>query len=478
MTDLVTRSAIKATFETGDNLNQTAFANLIDSLAINSEVAAKQNLLTTLANTRPTVSGAWSNVGSVVVKRPTVILLHGDSNMQGQPLNSAAQSWEVLSRTDLKFLNNTTLLFEDLDIGTNNAGAIGSNYTGPTTTQHGAELHLANCCRLLDLQGTVYCVKAAQGGSRLAEWSIGNATGYWTMFLARIAAVEAALGTTDINWIVWNSSGINEARDAMSAANYKKALVSHFAKIRNRLGATTPILHLHIPTGFAQYDSAYATKITEVASEYADTYAISITNIGVEADNIHYTYQGLKDLTERLVAQTQTVLGYRTQEKTAVTFSQLLGATVDGQGIRSSGAAGSGGISSRAFSNEIAWSVIANFEGGTGSPVMVAIDDVETDSLIWNNELYLTGFVWVSGTAYYGTPSAYITAATGFTLPSKVKFEKSGDNVTISSTTDGGLTWTVRHTITNAVAGKTALWVKVIFQGASAGNRIKVNLYQ
>lgn len=41
MTDLVTRSALKAIFETGDSLNQTAFQNLIDSLAINSEVSSK-----------------------------------------------------------------------------------------------------------------------------------------------------------------------------------------------------------------------------------------------------------------------------------------------------------------------------------------------------------------------------------------------------------------------------------------------------
>jgi hypothetical protein len=435
-------------------------------------------VVSTLPNSRPTVSGAWSNVGSVVVRRPTVILLHGDSNMEGQPLNTSAQAWEILSRTDLKFFNNTTLAFEDLDIGTNNAGSVGTSYTGPTYARHGAELQLANCCRLGDLAGTIYCVKIAQSGSRISEWSIGNSNSYWTDFLTRVTAVETALGTTDINWIVWNSSGINEARDGMTAANYKSALVSHFAKLRSRLGATTPILHLHIPTGFAEYIAAYATKITEVASEYADTYAISITNIGVEADNVHYTYQGLKDLVERLVAQTQTVLGYRTHEKTAITFAQLVSATVDGQGIRSSGASTSGGISNRAFSNEIAWSVVANFEGGTGSPAMVAIDYLETDSLIWNSELYTAGFVWASGTAYYGSESAYITAATGFTFPSKVKFEKSGNNITISSTTDGGLTWTVRHTLTNALSGITALWVKVIFQNSSAGNRVKVNLYQ
>lgn len=48
MTDLVTRPAIKAIFETGDPLSQSAFVNLVDSLAINTEVAAKQNLLTTV----------------------------------------------------------------------------------------------------------------------------------------------------------------------------------------------------------------------------------------------------------------------------------------------------------------------------------------------------------------------------------------------------------------------------------------------
>ena len=401
---------------------------------------------------------------------PIVILFHGDSNMHGMPLDTSAQAWEILSRSDLKILNNSSLVFQDLDIGSNNdASSVG---------RHGAELQLANCCRLGDLTGTVYCAKVAVSGSRIAEWSVGNATGYWTNFLARIAAIESQLGTTNIRWIVWNSSGINEARDNMTAANYKSALIAHFAKLRNRLGATTPILHLNIPTGFAEYNAAYATKITEIASEYADTYAISIINIAVESDNIHYTYQGLKNLTERLVDKTQEVLGYRSQEKKAVTFSQLISATVDGQGIRSSGASISGGISNRAFSNDIAWSVIANFEGGTGSPVLVAIDNIETDNLTCNDHNYLASFVWVSGTAYYGTSSAYITAATGFTFPSKVKFEKSANDIRISSTTDGGLTWTVRHTISSALTNVTALWIKVVFQGSSVGNRIKVNLYQ
>ena len=401
---------------------------------------------------------------------PVVILFHGDSNMHGMPLDTSAQAWEILSRSDLKILNNSTLVFQDLDIGSNNdASSVG---------RHGAELQLANCCRLGDLNGTIYCVKVAVSGSRIAEWSVGNATGYWTNFLARIAAIESQLGTINIRWVVWNSSGINEARDNMTAANYKSAVIAHFAKLRNRLGATTPILHLNIPTGFAEYNATYATKITEIASEYADTYAISITNIAVEADNIHYTYQGLKNLTERLVDKTQDVLGYRPQQKKAVTFSQLISATVDGQGIRSSGAATSGGISNRAFSNDINWSVVANFEGGTGSPVLVAIDGLESDNLIWNDHNYVASFVWVSGLAYYGSASAYITAATGFTFPSKVKFEKSGNDITISSTTDGGLTWTVRHTLTGALTGKTALWIKAVFQGSSVGNRVKVNLYQ
>lgn len=43
MTDLATRSALKATFQTGDPLDQTAFENLIDSVPINSEVANPWN---------------------------------------------------------------------------------------------------------------------------------------------------------------------------------------------------------------------------------------------------------------------------------------------------------------------------------------------------------------------------------------------------------------------------------------------------
>jgi hypothetical protein len=418
-----------------------------------------------------------SAINTALDIRPVVILLHGDSNANGEPLNSLAQSWEVLSRSELQILNNVTLLFESLNIGENNSGAVGSS-TGAASGKHGLELILANCLRLGDLQAPMYVVKAAMGGTRISEWSVGNVNGYWASFLERIAAVETHFGTTDIRWIVWNSSGINESLDAMDSNVYKAQLISHFAKIRARLGDDTAILHLHLPTGYVGYIADYATRINEVAAEYPNTYAIETNNIETAVDNIHWSYQGMKNLGERLVAKTRTLLG---QESTHVEFQKLLSCEMDGLSIRVSDASHAGGVSVKAISNEGPWSVVANFESqSASSATLVAIDDNETAELRWNFDRFLANFFWY-GTAFYGGTGLtdLSNAATGFTFPSKVKFEKSGNDITISSTTDGGSTWTVRHTLANALVGKTALWVKMVSEpsGTPVGSRIKVNAY-
>lgn len=67
MTDLVTRAAVKAIFETSDPLNQAAFISLIDSLAINSEVAAKKDKIAPLiADDGSEISHVYFNSSGLV----------------------------------------------------------------------------------------------------------------------------------------------------------------------------------------------------------------------------------------------------------------------------------------------------------------------------------------------------------------------------------------------------------------------------
>lgn len=408
---------------------------------------------------------------TTAAERPTVILMHGESNAHGEALNSDAQSWELASgRGELQILNNTSMLFESLDVGTNNGGA--------DATKHSWELGLANGLRLGDLPGPVYCVKAAQSGSRIAEWSVNNATGYWSRLLAKVRAAELELGTTDINWVVWNASSVNEQRDAISATNYKSLQISHFQKLRKRLGTSTPIIMLRPPTGFAEYDSAYETAITAIVAELPHTYAIASTGLPVAGDNIHWNYLGTKRAAQLFVEKTQELLGIGVHSQPAVEWRLLENASNVGQEIVFASGAEAGGQSVQSLSNDLPWSVIADFENGADGAVQVAIVGDQAIEYGWNAQYSAASFVWVSGTAYYGDAGNNVIAATGFAYPGKVKFEKSGNNVVISSSTDGGLTWTARHTVTNAVAGMSTLWVRALAYLPDSSKRVRVTIQQ
>lgn len=401
----------------------------------------------------------------------TVILMHGESNAQGIPVNTDAQAWEVAAgRSELMILNNSSLAFEALDVGTNNGGA--------SAAQHGWELALANGVRLGDLPSPVYCVKTGRGGSRLSEWTPGNATGYWSDLVARVTAAEQGLGKGNINWIVWNSSGINEQRDGTNAAIYKSAQVVHFAELRAHLGQRVPIIMMRTMADLPEYDADYETAVDEIVADDDYTWAVSSDDLTLEVDNTHWNYLGIKRGAQRLMEQTQTILGVAEADRPAVEWTALENATNVGQEIVCGTGTDAGGRSTRAIDNRYDWAVIGDFEAGADAVVCIAVDDNQDTNYAWNTDYFLASFVWVGGVAYYGDPGTLINAATGFSFPGKVRLAKSGNDITVSSSTDGGLTWTVRHMVAGVLAGKTNLWVKCIFQAPAATKRIRVSIQQ
>jgi hypothetical protein len=234
---------------------------------------------------------------------PLVIFI-GESNTGGTALNSAATAGELAARPAVQILNNSTLLFEDLNVGTNNL--LGHDeLTGVTDprgggtydqTSHGWEVGLANSVEADEwMTDTVYLVKAGQGGSLLSEWNDGGS--YMNAFDARLAAALSELkaaGKIPLIY-VWSSIGINNSIAGTNVNTFKAQLNDWLRRIRVRVGFA-PICLTELPAAYTTYNAA----IEEVCEEEM-TFFVETTDAGLAGDGNHWTYSGMKVIAGRMV---------------------------------------------------------------------------------------------------------------------------------------------------------------------------------
>jgi len=227
------------------------------------------------------------------VTQPVLIITWGESNSGGYADNGFASGDELAPRT-LPILNNNTLLFQPLDVGTNNL--IG--HTGLTCcTTHGMEIGLANAYEDGDFEGhPVYLVKVGQGGSTIAEWETTD-DHYDTMVVRLNAAIEQILELTGQvpKIFVWGSIGINDRIAGTTTGTFKTAYKQFITDIRATINGITGQSHV-IPFLFTRFDSmptnlAYETIFGEIDSEVSDCYAVSTLGADLKDGN-HWQYAG------------------------------------------------------------------------------------------------------------------------------------------------------------------------------------------
>jgi hypothetical protein len=221
-----------------------------------------------------------------------LIIFTGESNSGGRGQNSDATAAELAVRPETKILNNTTLLYEDLDIGTNNF--IGhAGLESFATAEHSIELELANQSASLQwIKDRIYICKTGQGGS-IAGWWLNNATTYAKTFSERVAIAMQLLEDAGIPYrpVVYMSLGWNDGQQGTATATYKANVKAIHANIRTVLGATTPI----VMTKFESPLTAYAninTAIDEIAAE--DSLCFAMSTEGLPGSGAHWSYAGLK----------------------------------------------------------------------------------------------------------------------------------------------------------------------------------------
>ena len=235
-----------------------------------------------------------------------LLILSGESNSGGLAVNANATVAELASRSAIQILNNTSLALENLAVGVNNL--IGHTGIAANAT-HGFELGLANTVDASRwTQAQIYLIKTGQGGSTIAQWATGNASGYWATALARFNAVKSAMqaaGKTPLPIILW-SQGINDMTANTAIATWKALTIAHFAKLRTEWGAATPILMTSFTNpplaSGAALQASYNTAMAEIAATDPNTFVIDTADT-TAVDSSHWDYRGLLTIAERVVDQ-------------------------------------------------------------------------------------------------------------------------------------------------------------------------------
>ena len=227
-----------------------------------------------------------------------LIVLFGESNSGGIAPNSSALSAELLPR-NLKILNNSTLQFEPLDIGTNNLiGHIGLEYA--MYNSHGMELELANQYDngYFGVQD-VYLVKAGAGGSKVSDWTSGGA--YFTTFLNRVNTARNLLNVAPENIIFMLSLGINDKGINTPVATYKNGIKTLIQNAKTSLDLSEiklSIMGFQFVTNLSISD--FNTAISEVATEL-NVKTFSTTGLTKIPDGYHLDYAGMKSATDNFL---------------------------------------------------------------------------------------------------------------------------------------------------------------------------------
>lgn len=214
-----------------------------------------------------------------------------ESNSGGYGNNADSQSWERAPRA-LNFYNVNTKIFEPLQIGVNN----NLDHYGLISSSHGWELELANKIDLGHFKNYegVYYVQTGQGGSTVAQWSVGNPTNYWSKFLDRTNTAQSIV--EDEHKVIWLTLGINDAIAGTNADIFKAGLIELVSRMKTEVNPEK-IYVTRLPP-LNDLFNTFSTKIDEIDAADPDIVAISFSNLHMRDPN-HPSYKGMKQFTNR-----------------------------------------------------------------------------------------------------------------------------------------------------------------------------------
>lgn len=392
-----------------------------------------------------------------------IIISIGESNSGGQVLNSDATPQEVAPRPEVKIWNVTTGVFEPLDVGTNN----NLDHVGLTPSTHGMELQLANdVAGGLWSQNPMYYVQTGHGGSKIAEWSVGNASQYWTKFLTRVNSVKewATANSVTPEWIVWMTFGINDSIAGTNQTNWKTDTIAWI----NRIKAECPGVKI-LMTELTPSHAAFTALIRQIADSETDVTFVSTTGCALQDIN-HWSYAGMKTLSTRMSQETQIFTG----ERSGVIGSNFTPNVYPADRKFFWTSTANGGFISKEPMNIASpvWSVEWPTNAASGG-IVVSLGSTKDTNHSWGaGQTFIGGAFNVDGTLYAGTHGGSGGVASLGPMGEKVRLTKSGNDLHVSKQVAG--VWSVAGSVPGVLAGISSAFLHVI--NAIAGTNDEIEL--
>ncbi len=240
------------------------------------------------------------------VKTSVLYVIAGESNSGGATLgNAQLPPAELQPNPKIKIWHNINGGFVDLQIGVNNLlGHTGLSGTSHQTQSHGLERSLA-----LDAIGSLYLIKAGQGGSRISQWPPTATEAYHSILAARYNAAKAAIPGRVKPVLIW-WQGINDANDG-NTANWRANTEAQFVRVRTLMGAKTPIFAMKIMPNTANKIQINGL-LDDIARSDPFTYAIDVSaadNDLVLNDSNHWDNAGMRKCGQSLAVKLRQVMG-------------------------------------------------------------------------------------------------------------------------------------------------------------------------
>jgi hypothetical protein len=235
--------------------------------------------------------------------KPTLVITIGESNSGGYALNSQAPSNLIGLQTSVKILNNTTLEFEDLNIGANNI----VDHYGLDATTHGFELLLAQRAAVYSFYNAgCKLIKTGQGGSTIGQWVVGDT--YFTKLVQRIEAAQALINFNHYKIVIVCSFGINDMIAGTPINTWKTNVSTWFANIRAVIGqGSVPI----IMTGFESMGTegsliATTNAIQELTESETNLHKVTAAGAALR-DQYHWNYFGMRTMATRILTKHESL---------------------------------------------------------------------------------------------------------------------------------------------------------------------------